>query len=253
MLETRHTLRGLIVALLALVVWGPGCGSTYTPGPPEGWVGTGGETTPLRWWQAGVDTTGLFRDLETLPGMGIPEPTRTYSASGQLVRDAASFEPAFAYAVKRSLIRLYRNQPEVVDSLFEAHVVPLIREADLQDGTALREQVETFKRTGYDALRKHFREARTLLRLGEDVPVVYPDSLREKGIGGDVRVQAYLDEEGVPQAIELIEGVHPVLDDLAMRATTQMRWQPAYLLQKGQWRPIPSWVRFRVRFAATGA
>lgn len=243
-------MRGIIGVVLGLIIWGTGCGPGFTPGPPDGWVSNGAEEQALRWWQAGVDTAGVFRNLETLPGMGIAEPTQTYAANQQLARRTGQLEEEFANAVKRSLIRLYRNEPEAVDSLFEAYVVPKIEQTDLQSGAELRGQVEEFKRTGYETIRKYFREARTILSLGEDVPVIYPDSLRAKGVGGEVRMQAYIDDEGTPQAVELLESVHPVLDNLAMTATTQMRWQPAYLLNKGQWRPIPSWVRFRVRFNA---
>lgn len=231
-------------ALVVLVGCLVGCGSEYVPGPPEGWTEETVDGT-TRWWQAGADTSMMYRDLETLQTMDILSGEPVYVTDRQFARRGSAVRGEFSNAVKRSLVRLYRNKPEVVDSLFEAYVEPKIAEADLSGD--LKEEVERLQREGYETIRKHFREARTLLELGTDVPVIYPDSLRDD-YSGDVLVQAYVDEEGVPQALELIEGIHPVLDEIALRATTQMRWQPAYLLQKNDWQPIPSWSRFRVRF-----
>jgi hypothetical protein len=64
-------------------------------------------------------------------------------------------------------------------------------------------------------------------------------------------MQVYLNREGAPQGIELISAVHPVLDDIAMKAATQMRWQPAYLLTASKSNPVPAWVRYNVNFTQT--
>ncbi|MDX1739727.1 MAG: energy transducer TonB, partial [Rhodothermales bacterium] len=68
------------------------------------------------------------------------------------------------------------------------------------------------------------------------------------GVTGDVDLQVYINDEGEPAAIEKLQGVHPVLDDIAMVATANVRWQPAYLLRVGKSYPIPSWVRYSVKF-----
>jgi TonB family protein len=149
--------------------------------------------------------------------------------------------------VKRGLLRLYRNQPEVIDSLFERVVVPRIERAELTADT--RSDIDRITQDGYRALNNNFQEPRATRRLGEDVQVVYPDSLREQGIGGRVRMQVYLNDDGEPVAIQLLDGVHPVLDQIAMQATTEMRWRPAYVMHRGRWVELPSWARFNINFA----
>jgi hypothetical protein len=61
-------------------------------------------------------------------------------------------------------------------------------------------------------------------------------------------MQLRLDDEGVPQAVKIIESVHPVLDAIALNAATQMRWQPAYVLKGSDWDPEPAYVRWSVRY-----
>ncbi|MFK7847149.1 MAG: energy transducer TonB [Rhodothermales bacterium] len=209
-------------------------------GPPVEWEGV--ETT---WWKIGQDTTHLFRDLETLEDMKVAGADDVYLTNAALTasRDARK---QFAKAVKRSLIRMYRNEPAVVDSLFEKFLVPKIEEVKFTSDPV--KDVETFKKTSYKLLSRHFREPRTRLDLGTDVIVVYPDSIRMQGIEGSVKLQVYLDDEGNPLTVELVDSVHPVLDQLALVATTEMRWLPAYVEHKRDWKPIPSWTRFRITF-----
>lgn len=232
-------LRVLLGALVPLIVLAACAGESGPPdlSPPDGWTGADG-----RWWQPGADTARAFRDLETLEAMGVAEEV-TYTAGGFSQSVARE---RLAYQTKRSLIELYRNDPAVVDSLFERYVAPKIAEADVSGD--LGEAVQTWKERGYDAIRNHFREPRTRLRLGEDVQIAIPDSLREAASGA-VGMQVYVDAEGTPQAIELLEGVHPVLDAIALRAATEMRWQPAYVRGTGNWREVPSWVRYRIVFS----
>lgn len=223
-----------VFALLLLSACGQS-NQEFEPGPPAGWQGEDG-----RWWQEGVDTSLAFRDMESFESMGVDE-MPTFAESGRISRGAV------AQSVKQSLINLYRNEPEVIDSLFIAHVVPDIRDAQLTSAT---EDVDRLKKEGYRTLGRVFQEPRTSRRLGEDIQVAYPDSLRRAGVSGRVRMQVYIDEEGEPRAIKLIESVHPVLDDIAMKATTEMRWRPAYLLRRGNWNEIPSWSRFNINFAS---
>ena len=61
-------------------------------------------------------------------------------------------------------------------------------------------------------------------------------------------LQIALNKEGVPIALTKLQGVHPVLDRIAMRAMTEMRWQPAFVLRGGTSKPTPSWTRMKVRF-----
>ena len=219
-----------------------GCTShePFSYGPPQGWEGTG--TT---WWKVGQDTTGVFRDLETLEAMAITGSGDVFLAN-TAISGGKDARHQFSKAVKRSLIQMYRNEPAIVDSLFEKFLAPQIDEVKFTSDPV--KDVEDFKKKSYKLLVRHFREPRQRLELGTDVKVIYPDSLRAQGIQGSVRLQVFLDDEGNPLAVELIEGVHPVLNQLALIATTEMRWLPAYVEKKRDWDPIPSWTRFRIKF-----
>ena len=234
-------MRPLLTLTLILMIGLVGCGSDgpYVAGPPEGWVA--GE---MQWWQPGTDTELAFRDLESLESMGVSNADRVYAGGAGMQQSIQ--KDNLVFAVKQSLIELFRNEPEVVDSLFESIITPKLAKARLSGDPT--EDIKKFKRDGYRSIARHFREPRTVTKLGQDVPVVYPDSLAEAGVTGSVAMQVYLNNAGEPQAIELIESVHTVLDDIAMKATTKMRWQPAYLLRGGKSDPIPSWVRFSVGF-----
>ena len=230
----------LVLGLLAA-----GC-ATETPlreGPPDGWEGES-----AKWWLPGQDTTLAFRKLETLDEMGVSGGNAVYVASATMAT-RSNARDEFSRAVKRSLIRLFRNEPATVDSLFESFLAPKVEKVRFTDDPV--KDVEKFKKDAYKLLARHFREPRTKLALGTDVPVMYPDSLRESGIGGSVKLQVYLNTEGEPQSVELIEGVHPVLDQIAMDATTQMRWIPGFVEHKRDWKAIPTWARFRITFATS--
>ena len=226
---------------LSLFVWllAAGCG-TEEGAPtdaPEGWQAAGSY-----WWKAGADTAQAFRNLASLEAMGASEGPVYASAGGQISDDQ------FVTGVKRSLLPLFRADPRRVDSLFEQHVRPKALNAE-RTGDA-RQDIEAFKSEAYGTLRRHFREPQTTLQLGEDIAVAYPDSLRREGVSGRVRMQVRISAEGEPQAIELLEGVHPTLDDIARRATTQMRWAPARVRStSGQaWTDLPAWARFNINF-----
>lgn len=244
-------LRPLIVVCLAcsVLVLSVGCQQAAPDlGPPEGWVAAAEDVQPQAWWRPGTDTAQAFRALETLEAMGITDAGITYVGSASAARQSGEMREEFRRGVKRELLPFFRNQPEVVDSLFNEVVAPRLAETSIEG--AVSEAVESAKRTSYERLRRNFREARVTTQLGEDVPVIYPDSLREQGVGGFIRLQVYLDDTGSPQAIELIEGVHPVLDALAFQATTQLEWQPAYVSNGRKWTPVPSWVWYRIWYSA---
>lgn len=202
--------------------------------PPEGWNAEDG-----KWWAEGVDTSLAFRATDSLQAMGVAG-DETFAAGAEMTPEQLEL------SVKEQLLPLYRNHPEIVDSLFEAHAQSNIAEADLS-GEA-EETVMKYQNESYKAINEHFREPRPETQLGEDVSVSYPDSLRSEETSGTVEMQVYLDEEGTPQAVMLIEGVHPTLDAIGMNAATRMRWEPAYVMGDDDWQAIPSWVRFSVTF-----
>ena len=232
-----------LVVAVAVALSGCASNTSYEPGPPAGW-----QANDMQWWLPATDTSLAFRDLETLTSMGVSNADRVY-ASGVGMQQSIQ-KDNLVFAVKQSLIQIFRNEPQIVDSLFEAVITPKLVKARLSGDPT--EDIKKFKREGYRSISRQFREPRTVTILGEDVSVIYPDSLAKAGISGSVAMQVYLDIEGTPQSVELLESVHPVLDDIAMKATTEMRWQPAYILRGAKSDPIPSWVRFSVGFRQSG-
>lgn len=209
---------------------------------PSGWV----SNSQGRWWVSGVDTLEAFRDLETLQAMGIHMAEVIYDATRPLSEQYTVGEDRMIRYVKQSLLPLFRNQPEVVDSLFDSLVSPKIKKAGTSQDAA--GDVARFKREGYRAIYRHFHEPRTVLKLGQDISVEIPDSLKMTAAGRAVSFQVYVSEEGTPLAIELLGGVQPTLDLIGLHTTMAMRWQPAYLLKGRKSIPIRAWVRFRIRF-----
>lgn len=224
-----------LLLVAALIVVGCSSGGAQT-GPPSGW-----NTADSRWWAKGVDTSRALRNLDSLHTMGVMG-APAYSASLQ----GANTEQ-FVQAVKRELIALYRNNPEIVDSLFQQYARPDIEKADLSvsDEKKLKNMLTQYKNESYKAISKHFTEPR---REDQELSISYPDSLRRQETSGEVDMQLYLNEQGEPQAVKLLQGVHPVLNDIAMSAATRTSWQPAYLTREGEQQPVPSWVRFGFTF-----
>jgi len=207
---------------------------------PDGW-----STEGIKWWRTDADTSGMFRNLETLVDMGIAGSGATGPGIQVGRQQMRAARRRLVNLVKASLLPLYRNQPEVVDSLFEKLVVPKMASARLTGD--VRPVVKTFKLEGYRTLSRRFREPYTKTRLGRDVPVPMPDSLRGRS-WGKVFLQVFVSKEGNPITITLLDGVHPVLDRIAMRAATQLLWQPAHVLKVGSSRPIDAWYRFKINF-----
>ena len=215
------------------------------PPIPKGWDGNS-----TFWWQIGADTTDAFRALETFEEMGVPG-SHLLSASldGSDVGDRQLAQLKFNHYVKESLIEMFRNQPEVVDSLFNQYVVPKMARVNLEGD--VQPLIKSHQREAYRVIARHFRYPRATTKLGTDIPIVVPDSLKEQHISGSVLIQLALNKEGVPIALQNLGGVHPALDRIAMEAMTQMRWQPAYLLRGSKSVAIPSWTRMKVRFGVT--
>lgn len=227
--------RVLSLIAVAAIIAGCSSGGAQTE-TPSGW-----SAADDRWWAEGVDTSQAFRSLDSLHTMGVAADT-SYAASLQ-----GANPDQFAQAVKQELIALYRNNPEVVDSLFQEYARPDIEEADLsvEDQEALTKLLTQYKNESYKAISQHFTEPQ---RQDQELSISYPDSLRREETSGEVEMQLYLDDQGNPQSVKLLQGVHPVLNDIAMNAAARTQWQPAYLTRDGEQQPIPSWVRFGFTF-----
>jgi hypothetical protein len=231
-------------ALVAAGVGGPGCLSepSIPLDAPEGWLTDGRES----WWLPDADTALAFRDLETLESMGLGVESPVYSADRLAETQMAVGRFQITEAIRRDLLPLYRNHPEIVDSLFRRYVADDILPAPKTGD--VRGLIQDYRRDAYRTLMRHFRAPATLVTLGRDIPVPVPDSLRSVAAGRSVSYQVFVGADGRPRALRLRSGIHPVLDRIALRAVTQVTWQPAYVLRGGRSRPIDAWVRFGVRF-----
>ena len=73
----------------------------------------------------------------------------------------------------------------------------------------------------------------------------YPSILRDAGIGGQVGLLVYIDEEGVVQEARVQESSgHPPLDAAALRAVESFQFRPALNLD----RTVPVWIALPVTF-----
>jgi hypothetical protein len=225
-----------------------GCGGGSSPtAPPDGW-----QTSEMRWWKEGVDTAQAFPNLDSLTTMGVVDRQMSMTGGGEITRDQ------FNAAIKESLLRLYRNNPTIVDSLFEQYAAPTLEDVDLGGDIVgkkgqLREKILNKNQKGaYEAITEHFREPQ---RQQSPDNIIWPDSLRSEEYAGIVELQVHLAPEGEgdnavarADAVEVLSGPHPTLNAIAMKAATEATWQPAYVLQDGNWTPVESWVRFDIPF-----
>lgn len=236
------TISRWIAPLLAAFLVLTGCGGGGDPSaPPSGW-----NATETRMWAEGVDTSEAFQNLEDLTAMGL-------MGEGLALEQGGLSQEQFQLAIKQSLLELYRNNPPVVDSLFEEYAVSKLEGADLsgavEEGGALAPKLQQkYQKAAYDAVTEHFREPQQEEGASG---IEYPDTLQTEEAAGTVDLQARVDTSGSVDAIEVVKGTHPTLDAIAMRAAaTGSAWEPAYLLQDDEWTPVPSWVRFSVPFPA---
>ena len=236
-----------IATLLVGFVLTVGCGGeSSSTAPPDGW-----ETTDTRWWTSGVDTSRVFLNLDSLTTMGVLD------QEARLGQRSTVSRAQFNAAIKKSLVELYRNNPMVVDSLFEEYATPQLEDVDLsgdivgEKGQLRSKILNKNQKRAYEAITEYFREPQR-----EASPdIAWPDSLRSEEYSGIVKLQVHLTVDGEGEnavsradAVEVLSGTHPTLDKIAMKAATNATWQPAYLLEDDSWTPIESWVRFNVPF-----
>lgn len=234
------SIRWIVITLAGLALVLAGCsGQTAPDEPPEGW-----EATETRMWEQGVDTSDVFRDLNDLSTMGIVEADFALS-SGTISQDQ------FQKAIKRSLLEFYRSNPVVVDSLFEEYAVPKLEGANLsgavEEGQLKPELLGKFQKRAFKAVNDYYRQP----QLDQGVSgITYPDTLRQNDVSGEVVLQMHVDTSGSVNAVEVVDGVHPTLDAIAMKAGTQTTWEPAYIRQGAgeEWKPHRGWARTPVPF-----
>jgi len=230
------TLTGLL-----LVLAGCGGGGGDPSAPPSGW-----NATETRMWAPDVDTSEVFRDLSSLETMGILEEDITLSGG-------SVSQEQFQRAVKQSLLELYRSNPTLVDSLFAEHAVPVLEEAELggdavEEGKIKQKLLDKYSQQALKAIDEHYEQP--IIQEGI-TGLPYPDSLRTEENSGRVEVQVHVTADGTVNAVQVVEGTHPILNAIIMRAAaTETTWNPAYVTEDGEQTPYPGWGRLSTNFPA---
>lgn len=75
--------------------------------------------------------------------------------------------------------------------------------------------------------------------------VEYPESARHLGIEGKVRLRLYIDEKGKITKVEIIQSLHPLLDQAASAAAKEAQYEPA---RDHHGRPMATTAIVTVRF-----
>ncbi len=186
--------------------------------------------------------------MKTLEEMGVSGTNQVFVAGGGITRQSSADQSV--RAVKQNLLPLFRNEPQIVDSLFTTLVEEKIRSNPFPQ-SGFEESVKKQTKRAMSSIRRIFHQPFPKKQIGKDIVIVYPDSLSNAGIRGNVVTQVYMNDAGEPIGVKLVRSVHPVLDDIAMKASTEMIWQPAYLLTASKSNPLPAWVRYNVNFTQT--
>ncbi len=135
----------------------------------------------------------------------------------------------------RRLLQLYREQ-QGSDSEKASEAQKRYSEllAKYPESTNLREYAQKYVEAQklleqqYYAANPQTRRPRVIRR----VEPVYPADAREKNIKGSVVLTMVVDREGNPQDIKIWRSLHPSMDQAAIEAARQMRFEPA--LKDGQ-------------------
>jgi periplasmic protein TonB len=81
-------------------------------------------------------------------------------------------------------------------------------------------------------------------RVIHKVIPAYPDELRRQGVEGQVELQVGIDEEGTVGGVKILKSLHPYLDNTAVQALKQWKYEPVY--QNGV--PVPAVITMMINF-----
>ena len=221
------------LALAALALTLAACSQGPEVGPPAEWESDG----QGRYWAPGTDTEAAFRDLDSIDGMGVATDAGEFERWGQ-----------------DQLVEIYRSNPEVVDSVYDADFAEPLRTgvAASGDDPATRDAlVNDMKRDFYQRYNNS-RKEQTALAL--------PDSLAR--LSGDVVLNVYVRQDDaraeagdeypfVPLAVEVVEGTGTGLDLAAVGDAARARYTSAWVRTgpgNSAGVPVANWVRITRSF-----
>lgn len=208
------------------------CASGPDVGPPATWETDGAG----RYWAPGTDTETAFRDLSTLDAMGIATETSEFQRWSQ-----------------EALIQLYRSNPEVVDSVFQADFAESLEAGAAASGNADTDRL-------LNEVKRDFYQRYNNSRKAPSEGLVMPDSLAL--VSGQVVMDVYvvqddaLAEAGdeypfVPLAVHVVEGTGTGLDLVAAGDAATARYTSAWVRTgpgNSAGVAIPNWVRITRTF-----
>jgi protein TonB len=83
-------------------------------------------------------------------------------------------------------------------------------------------------------------------RVEEAIEAEYPDQLRADGLGGTARLRLFVDTDGTPAEVRLLQSSgYPQLDAAATRVAVFLRFSPA---TNTDGEPVQVWVSFPISF-----
>lgn len=224
------------LALLVLAaLTAAACASGPEVGPPADWETDGAG----RYWAPGTDTEVAFRDLSSLDAMGV-----------------ANEESEFLrWTQENHLIQLYRSNPEIVDSVFNADFAAPLRQAAAgnDDAEATDAAVNDVKRDFY----QRYNNSRK-----EQTELAVPDSLAR--VSGQVVLDVFVQQDDalaeagdaypfVPVAVQVVEGTGTGLDVLAAGDAARARYTSAWVRSgpgDSAGVPVDNWVRITRTFGS---
>ena len=224
-----------LLLALALLLSASACTSGDGDALPEGWLQSGD-----LYYRADVDTTGLFPDLDSVESMGV---VPADSLTDQ--RDRAGWVER---NLKRRMLVLYRNNPHLVDSVFNSRVPDMIASRNLSN--ELIPVVDEMEKPVRDALLQGFYPPSPLRKLGAEIPVPFPDSIRAQIDGARVKTQVAIGPDGFADAVQILEPVQPTLERIAVGVIAQQKWNAGYvtITNTNRRERAPSWVRYNILF-----
>ncbi|MGQ0761759.1 MAG: TonB family protein [Acidobacteriota bacterium] len=130
---------------------------------------------------------------------------------------------------KRLLQKYQQQEGSDSEKAREAHYRLAELLAKYQESAQMRDEQKYVE--AQKLLEQQYRETRKP-RVIHRVEPVYPVDAREKQIKGSVVLTMVVDREGIPQEIKIRRSLYPSVDQAAIEAARQMRFEPA--LKDGQ-------------------